>query len=323
MLFTGSSALNLETNADTARRMLKYDINPLNYSQHLKLKYNITLNKISKGLKEIIYEGNIDNAVQYEKKVKEILTNTLEYDINDWNIYFKYGGFPTLFYINHLQEQRIRLMDIISKIVHNDMANIKNFTTENQTNVNRVISFLALQRSHDVSYDKLAKHIKTSKSNIKNILDILEKTHLIFHLEAYGTSSKRIKKAWKYYFATSSLKHSLTKTLGNNSIQLEEYEGVLLENMVASILRNLSQNPNRLSYLYYDANKKNVDFLLQQEFQKPIPIEVGRGNKDKKQINLAMNNYDSSYGIIISNTKDSICKEDDIIFIPSKTFSLL
>ena len=31
------------------------------------------------------------------------------------------------------------------------------------------------------------------------ILDLLEKTELIFHCEAFGGSSRRLKKAWKYY----------------------------------------------------------------------------------------------------------------------------
>jgi hypothetical protein len=36
--------------------------------------------------------------------------------------------------------------------------------------------------------------------------------------------------------------------------------------------------------LYYDENKKNnVDFIIHRSFEKPIPIEVGRGKKDKKQ----------------------------------------
>ena len=40
MIFTGSSALNLEYDADSARRLIKENITPLNYNQHLKLKYN-------------------------------------------------------------------------------------------------------------------------------------------------------------------------------------------------------------------------------------------------------------------------------------------
>ena len=39
MVFTGSSAIKLEYEEEASRRMLKNTICPLNYSQHLKLKY--------------------------------------------------------------------------------------------------------------------------------------------------------------------------------------------------------------------------------------------------------------------------------------------
>ena len=73
-----------------------------------------------------------------------------------------------------------------------------------------------------------------------------------------------------------------------------------------------------------DANKKrNVDFILQQDFKNPVPIEVGRGRKDKKQITHAINNYGVDYGIIISDTTVNIEKQDNVIYVPPKTFSFL
>lgn len=321
MIFTGSSALNLETNADAARRMMKIDINPLTYNQHLELKYNLSLNK-SNSLEKLIFEADTNNIIKYEHETNTKLINTLDYTTDDWDNYFKYGGFPTLFYIKNMQEQQMRLTDIIYKIINNDIPNIRNFTTENQTNIFRVLSFLALQRSNDISYDKISKHLQTSKANVKNILDTLEKSNLIFHIEAYGTSSRRMKKAWKYYFATSSLKNALASLLVNTSIKRQEYEGILLENHIASILHNFTSK-NIYYYMYYDSNKENVDFLVKREFENPIPIEVGRGKKDKKQVVNAMNKYDSSHGIIISNTTTRLYEEDDIIYIPYKTFSLI
>jgi len=321
MIFTGSSALNLEINADAARRMMKIDIDPLTYNQHLQLKYNISFNN-SNLLEKIIFEANTADITKYEHDINTKLINTIDYTSDDWNNYFMYGGFPTLFYINNMHEQQMRLTDMIYKIINNDIPNIRNFNTENQTNIFRLLSFLALQRSNDISYDKISKHLQTSKSNIKNILDTLEKSHLIFHIEAYGTSSRRMKKAWKYYFATSSLKNAIASMLGNTSIQKQEYEGILLENYIASILHNFTSK-NIYHYLYYDSNKENVDFLVKKEFENPIPIEVGRGKKDKKQVKTAINKYNSPHGIIISNTTNKIYKEENIIYIPYRTFSLI
>jgi len=49
----------------------------------------------------------------------------------------------------------------------------------------------------------------------------------------------------------------------------------------------------------------------------------GLGEKTKRQITNAINKYGSNHGIIISNTTDVITKEDNVIYIPIKTFSLL
>lgn len=54
-----------------------------------------------------------------------------------------------------------------------------------------------------------------------------------------------------------------------------------------------------------------------------IPIEVGIGDKNKRQIKNAMSKYNLDFGIVLSNKTKSIVKEDDVLFIPTKTFSLM
>ena len=324
MVFTGSSALNLEYNADAARRMFKRVITPLNYNEHLKLKYNYSNKDIGNSLVNLILNGEDQNAIKYEKEVNRNLINTVEYNSTDWKEYLKYGGFPIFAHNINFRRLSSNIVDMVEKVVNTDMVAIKNFTFENQTNSNRILRYLALQNAGDLSQNNLAKYLKTSQANVKNILDILEKTHLIFSIEAYGTSSKRMKKTKKYYFATSSIRNALSINSGNTIKDIKQYEGILLENHVASILFNFKQRGNNYFTLYYDANKKrNVDFILQQDFKNPVPIEVGRGKKDKKQIIHAINNYGADYGIIVSDTTTNIEKEDNIIYIPPITFSFL
>ena len=93
---------------------------------------------------------------------------------------------------------------------------------------------------------------------------------------------------------------------------------------VASSFFNLAIGGNRQLSLFYDDNeKRNVDFIIQEGFDNPIPIEVGIGKKNKKQIKNAMNRYDSDYGIVISNSTMSIEKDEDVIFISPRTFSFM
>ena len=75
--------------------------------------------------------------------------------------------------------------------------------------------------------------------------------------------------------------------------------------------------------IYYDNKKGGVDFVLKTFNQKAIPIEVGIGRKNRKQISNAIKRFNAEYGIVISNRTDHIIKEDNIIFIPAKTFSYI
>lgn len=324
MIFTGSSALHLENNADLSRRMRKKSLMPLNYTQHLKLKYDVNVSNFSNDLKELIFTGNIDNAATSEFKAENTLTNCLDYSSTDWNEYFKFGGFPILFDKKSHREICDDLVEITSRVISKDMPQIKDLSSENQSNAKRILRYLALQQPGELTQANLANYLKTSSANINKILDLLEKTYLLFHCEPYGGSAKRVKKSWKYYFATPSIRHALSNKVGNPLWGTDDYEGMLLENLIASILFNLSNKQFADFKLYYDGDKKrNVDFLIQKDSENVIPIEVGRGKKTKLQIKHAINRYDCDYGIVVSNNYSHIKKEDDVIYISPKTFSFL
>ena len=177
----------------------------------------------------------------YAFQLSGYAASSADYNFNDWDEYLKYGGFPILARKINFRRLSTNIVDMIEKVVNTDMVAIKNFTFENQTNSNRILRYLALQNAGNLSQNNLAKYLKTSQANVKNILDILEKTHLIFSIEAYGTSSKRMKKTKKYYFATSSIRNALSENSGNIINDIKQYDGILLENHVASILFNFTQ----------------------------------------------------------------------------------
>ena len=324
IIFAGSSALHLEQSDDLARRMRKKSLTPLNYTQHLKLKYDLNTGTLSNDLRDMIFTGNIDSAVKSEFEANNLLTNCLDYSSNDWDEYFKFGAFPILFDKKTHREICEDLVEITERVITKDMSQIKEISSSNQANAKRILRYFALQRPGELTHANLANYLKTSAANVNKILDLLEKTHLIFHCEPYGGSAKRVKKSWKYYFATPSIRHALSRKVGNPLLGSEDYEGLLLENLIASNLFNLSNKEFTNFTIYYDANKKtNVDFLIQRESENIIPIEVGRGKKKKSQIKDAINRYDCEYGIVVANNTKAIEKRDDVIYVPPKIFSFL
>ncbi|WP_296889670.1 DUF4143 domain-containing protein [uncultured Methanobrevibacter sp.] len=101
--------------------------------------------------------------------------------------------------------------------------------------------------------------------------------------------------------------------------------GKLFENFVASTLFNFKKRNNNVYKTYYDSGKKqdkNVDFIIQKGFEKPILIEVSYCKKDKSQIKNAIRRYEANHGIIISNMA-KIKKEDNVIYLPRELFSFL
>ncbi|MDO5825404.1 MAG: AAA family ATPase [Methanosphaera sp.] len=326
MMLSGSSSLHLDFNADVARRLKIHEILPLNYTQHLKLKYDYDAH-VSNDLIEALFEGNVEKAQKQEFKISRELININDYNPNDWNTYFKYGAFCGVLDKKYLTDMTEELWSIVSKIITQDITPEYNLNKQAQDKVYRVLVLISSQKPGQISQNKVAASLNNSTSTMNNIFRILEQTRIIFHYQAYGGSQTQSKKSWKYYIATPSLKNGINKKFGHTIANERDYDGILLENLVASLLFNLknklSYTPDKIFNVFYDKTDGGVVFIIQREFHKPIPIEVGLGKKSDKQVKKFMNKHDSPYGVIISNKTDKIEKKEDIIYIPPKTFSFI
>lgn len=328
MVFSGSSALKLSNNPDAARRLLNIPVYPLTYCEHLKLKYGNFENEISDSIINMIFNGETQNSAEIERRILNIYSNIKNYDVYEWKNFLQFGGFPSSFHQNSNDITK-KIVDMVEKVVTTDMNNIEGINNGTHYLAFQILNYFAFQNPGEVSIGSLSNLFDAKKPLITKVLSILEKTQLIFHIEAFTSSVKRTTKPHKYFFATPSLKHNLALDVGNAVLEDETaYFGKLLENYVASSFHNLD-NKSIISYkTYYDDSKKkssdkNVDFIVQRGLEKPIPIEVSCGEKDSSQIKRAIKKYKSSHGIIISNTTSNIVINDNIICIPPEIFAFM
>jgi len=328
MIFSGSSALKLSNNPDAARRLLNMPIYPLTYSQHLKLKYGNFKNDISDSIIQMIFNGQTDNSAEIERQIMHIYSNFNNFNISEWKNFLQYGGFPSSFYQDN-HEITKKIVNMVEKVVTTDMNNIEGINTNTHDLAFQILNYFAFQNPGEVSIGSLSNLFDAKKPLVTKVLNILEKTQLIFHIEAFTSSIKRTTKPHEYFFATPSIKHNLALNMGTAVLEDQTaYFGKLLENYVASSLNNLD-NQSSISYkTYYDDSKKkssdkNVDFIVQRGLEKPIPFEVSCGNKNKSQIKRAIKKYNSPHGVIISNTTSDIVINDNIICIPPEIFAFL
>lgn len=326
MVFSGSSALDLSYNADSARRLLRIPITPLNFSEHLKLKYDYHDNNISNEICDLVFNANTDNITKLNMKIIEAYSDINKFNLNEWDEFLKFGGFPSGLF-QEKSEIMKTIVNTVDKVVSIDMNNLGGIYSKSLDVAYHLLYFFALQHPGEVSYDSMANNIDSNKNTVKKVLDVLIRTQIIFDIEAFTSSPKRSTKPKKYYYATSSIKHIMSSNLGNAILENENaYMGKLLENLVASTLFNIENKRDFITKTYYDNAKKsskNVDFIVQRGLEHPIPIEVSYGKKDKSQIVDAIKRYKASHGIIISDTTPNIVQKDNVIYIPPEIFAFM
>ena len=165
MIFSGSSALNLEMNVDSARRLLKKPIYPLNYNELLYLKYDIPLFN-TKSLEQILFTGDIENAQKLEKNFKKTLLNIDNFNLKEWNKYLEYGGFPSSFYEKNNLIICQKLNEMVNRIIEVDLNTLSMLNSTTKIHANRTVRFLALQKPGEISQNKLANVVNCSIGNI-------------------------------------------------------------------------------------------------------------------------------------------------------------
>lgn len=327
MIFTGSSALNLELSVDAARRTTKEIVFPMNFSEYLILNHDAWFppKYMAESIRDIIFRGNDNALIKYASSKEHELTkkflNIGRPIEKEWEDFVCYKGFP--FTLNMPQtEAHEKIFSMIDRVIEKDIFSIQSFNTDTRNTISRILAFLALQSPGGTSDAKLSERLGISPTSVRSILDVLEKTHLIFSIKPYGGAGKIVRKPWKYYFLSPSINTAIRFKLGFFDRNNREMVGALVENMVASYLIRMKETVNLPTGIFYDSDEGGVDFLIQDAKENIIPIEVSSGKKDKGQIEKAIKKYGSEYGIIICECQN-IKKENNIIYIPITTFSFV
>ena len=161
MIFTGSSALNLELSVDAARRTTKEIIFPMNFSEYLTLKYESWFppKSMTESIRDLIFNGENDAIVENASSKENELTKKflkIGRPINsEWKDFVCYKGFP--FTLNMSQiEAHEKIFSMIDRVIEKDIFSIQSFNTDTRNTISRILTFLALQSPGGTSHSKLS-----------------------------------------------------------------------------------------------------------------------------------------------------------------------
>lgn len=327
IITTGSSALELTPSADTARRTLVEKMFPLSFSEYILLKNRkYPISGLSEKIKNAIFLSK--NSAEVYEKLQATHSQTIEYwsrfspvEIEN---YLTYGSLP--FSIGSSRDEVFKKsISILDQVVNVDIPKIHPFKPDTLIKIRQLLSLLSV--CNEISYEKICSIIRFNINTLTVVMNVLKNAEIIMPVLVYGSGIVKIRKTPRYSFLASSIRASLNWELGIFKADSNIY-GSLLEDVMTLAFYRLCYNRRNRYILDVSRDSKNsrADFVVRTiapvNGKDLVPIEVGYGRKDNKQVISTMNRIkNSKYGLVFSERE--LETEGDIVFVPKRIFLLI
>lgn len=319
ILCTGSSAVELQTNADIARRFLFEKLPPLSFGEYQMIRHNVTpIAGIKQKIIASLYfaDSGKDGFDQLAQLGQSVLSYWTKAHRDDVEHYMKVGTLP--FALSFPSEDAVydAISLMLDAVAAKDLVQFGKFEHDTLLAVKRLLFILA--ENDTTSMYQLERVLGISRLTIQNLLEALEKTELLVRIPAHGSNMTVAKQPVKYLFMSPAIRMSFFRITGNPQT-FQTRKGKLLEDLVGTHLYRefVSRGAGTARY---DAAQGGADFILQIENKRQIAIEVGLGAKDKKQLIQTMKKTPCEYGITISANALAWDNEHRILELPIDYF---
>jgi len=208
----------------------------------------------------------------------------------EFSKYFAKGGFPAYLKSDNVQY----LKSLYESIIYRDVM-VRNSLT-NEKEIIELIKYLAGNTAKLFSYNSLTKVIGVKNATtVKNYLDFIQNTYLVFLVNKYDASvKKQIQNPKKIYF----IDLGLVRELGFHH---SEDNGRLLENLVFIELKRRNKE------VFYHNRNNECDFVIKEKNRIVEAIQVcwsihAETTKKREIEGLidALTSYDIKEGLIIT-----------------------
>lgn len=198
-------------------------------------------------------EINIKNAKKLSGENLHKPTSALLELLKEFTIF---GGYPEIV----LQKTRKDKIEILKSIfdlyVKKDL--VEYLKVEKILQVKKLIEFIAINNGQKIKYDEISGLCSLKFKEVKDYIEILQETHLIYNLRPFFTNkNKELVKIPKIYFIDNGVRNFFINNF--NPLELREDSGFLFEGYVLSEL--LKSGKESIKF-WQDKNKHEVDIVL-------------------------------------------------------------
>lgn len=293
---TGSSSLVIKKNIQESlagRKFLHY-IFPLDFKEFLLFKRDHEAQQQYDNIKEIV-------GVLPKNKLSSLLEE-----------YLIFGGYPEVVLTNDLEEKKHVLKSIFDLYVKKEL--VAYLKIDQLLAVKNLVRSLAINNGQLTKYQELQSVTGLSFHEVKNYLEILKETYLLFELKPFFTNkNKELVKMPKIYFVDPGVRNHFINNF--NELDLRADTGALFETY---LLAEFTKRGKETINYWRTKQGLEVDFIL-TEGEKIFAVEAKYKNQlrssDFKGLNEFKELYPKSETFLI-NKNQMVMNDDHIIISP-------
>lgn len=322
IMSTGSSALELNTNPDTARRVITETLLPMSFTEYQKISNDtFEVRGLGSTLRDGIKNANTAKDIYdvFETNRGKVTDYWTRVPITEINKYLQYGTLPFMAALGNPALAFDQLERSIDRIIGGDVLKIGQFGAEVIARIPQILYSVA--DSELPSINALSSSLEITRPTLTRIFNALEQAEVLYKLEPMGSHTSQIRQPDKYMFTTPAIR-AMYFTLTGSTRADRQVMGHLLEDVVVMYLRRIFGERSLTTAINYSNTSGSADFVVMNG-RKQYVIEAGLGHKDARQIIDTPNARVNRIGIIISNDELSLDEENNIVTLPIRQFVLV
>jgi predicted AAA+ superfamily ATPase len=172
-----------------------------------------------------------------------------------------YGNYPEVCTQRDLSEMIVK--NLAQQYLYKDVLVWKDIRRPEL--LDKLLKLLAFQIGSQVSINELARSLGVKSETVRNYIDLLEKSFVIYQLKSFGTNQrKEVSKMSKVYFWDNGIRNAV---IGNfDPLSQRTDTGALFENFIISErLKMLSwSDVDAKGFFWRNYNKSEVDYIEQK-----------------------------------------------------------
>ena len=180
------------------------------------------------------------------------------------NEFLIYGSYPEVVLAKNKTEKKELLEELVDSYLFKDILALENL--RNPSVLKNLLKMLSFQVGNLVSINELSTQLRVDNKTILRYLDLLEKTFVIFKLNAFSSNPrKEISKKSKYYFLDNGIRNGIISQYA--PLDLRNDIGQLWENFVISELYKVNSYKRRFWKLFFWRNYhgQEIDLVIEDE----------------------------------------------------------